>query len=246
MRQYGWRPDKPDHRDFSYAQVHRPAQITLPAKVSLRAKMPPVFDQGELGSCTANALCGAFGFIHPGFVGSRLFVYYKERAIEHTTKEDSGAEIRDGVKVLHQTGCAPETDWPYDISKFAKAPPAKATKDAHKHKIASYSRLTGGNDYRACLTEGYPVCFGFSVFESFESETVAQTGIVPMPRKTEQMLGGHAVVLIGYDNNFKGRGPYFEVRNSWGTGWGDDGNFWMPSAYVESPNLSDDFWTLRT
>lgn len=245
MSAYGWRPDLPDHRDLKFADIHHPGRAALPSKVSLRAKMPAVFDQGQLGSCTANALLGAFGFLHAGFVGSRLQVYYSERLLEGTVSQDGGAMIRDGVKVLNKTGAAPEADWPYVVSKFAKAPPAKALTDAAAHKVATYSRLVTEDDMRQCLAAGFPFVIGFTVYESFESDRVARTGIVPLPDLDEQMLGGHAVCVIGYDRSGPA-GDCWEVRNSWGTGWGDHGNFWMPKAYLTHPDLADDAWTLRT
>jgi C1A family cysteine protease len=239
---YGWRPDLPDVRDFKYGAVHKPtAPPALPAKVSLRAKMPPVFDQGELGSCTGNALAGALGFIHAGFIASRLFIYYGERVIEHDVRADNGAEIRDGVKVLATKGAPPEADWPYDIAKFAKRPVSKAYKDALPQKVTSYSRLTAA-DYRTCLADGHPFVIGFSVYDNFESDAVAKTGVVGMP--SGQMLGGHAVCVIGYDRHGPA-GDCYEVRNSWGDAWGDHGNFWIPAAYLENADLADDAWTLR-
>lgn len=244
MRAYGWRPDLPDQRDHLFGVVHHPRLAALPPKVSLRNRMPPVFDQGQLGSCTANALLSAFSFLHKGFVGSRLQVYYCERLLEYSVEVDAGAMIRDGVKVLNSTGAAPEADWPYVTSKFAKVPPAKAFRDAKAHKISSYSRLTTGDDFRQCLAAGFPFVIGFTVYESFESDAVAHHGVMPLPGPRERVLGGHAVCVIGYDLTRRD-GPHYQVRNSWGADWGDRGDFWAPAAYFENPNLADDAWTLR-
>ena len=90
-----------------------------------------------------------------------------------------------------------------------------------------------------CLADGFPFVFGFTVYESFETLKVAQTGIVPMPKKSERTLGGHAVMAIGYDQKQK----HFIVRNSWGPQWGQAGYFTMPYAYLET--LASDFWTIR-
>ena len=242
---HGWKPDLPDHRDFMYGAVHAPVSITLPQKVSLRGAIPHVFDQGDEGSCTANSLGSAFMFLHPTLVPSRQFVYYEERKIEGTVSQDSGAEIRDGVKVLNKLGAPAEADWPYDKAHFKKAPTQAVLTEATKHKISSYSRLTTGDNFRTCLASGFPFVIGFTVYESFESDQVAKTGIVPMPSKGEQVLGGHAVCVIGYDRNHPGIGDCYEVRNSWSASWGDNGNFWMPAKYFENPNLADDAWTLR-
>lgn len=242
MRPYGWRPDLPG-RYPTFAAVHHPHIETLPTKVSLLDKMPPVFDQGQLGSCTANALLGAMGFLHPGFIGSRLQLYYGERLIEGTVNSDAGAAISDGVRVLQQQGVAPEAEWPYDISRFAHPPAAKAVADAPAHKITSASKLQPA-DFKQCLAAGFPFVLGFTVMESFESAKVASTGLVPLPDYDEQVLGGHAVCVIGYDEHSPG-GDCYLVQNSWGTGWGMQGRFWVPCAYFEHEDLASDAWTLR-
>ncbi len=244
IARYGWRPDLPDQRDLMFAAVHRPPPGQLPTKVSLRSKMPSVYDQGQLGSCTANALAAAFGFLHAGYLGSRLQLYYGERLLEGDVGQDNGAQIRDGVKVLNKTGLGPESVWPYDISKFAQAPPAAELAAAGTETVTSYSRLTSASDFRSCLAAGFPFVIGFTVYEAFEGSQVAEHGVVPMPKPREKSLGGHAVCVIGYDLT-RSDGPHYEVRNSWGSDWGDGGNFWMPCAYFENPKLADDAWTLR-
>jgi C1A family cysteine protease len=242
---YGWTPDLPDQRDYLFGAIYKiPAK--LPASVDLRSQCPPVEDQGNLGSCTANALAGALEFLElkdkVQFVDlSRLFIYYNERVIEHTVNSDSGAMLRDGIKTLAKQGVCPESMWPYVISQFTKKPTASCYKNAADHQITSYERLLTVGEMRACLAEGYPFVFGFTVYESFESATVARTGTVNMPKKGEKVLGGHAVVAVGYNDKQK----RFIVRNSWGTGWGKKGYFTMPYAYLDDRNLSDDFWTIR-
>lgn len=245
---YGWVPDLPDHRDFLYAApvVNLAA---LPASVDLRPQCPKeVYDQGQLGSCTANAIAGTLEFDQIKeadktiFTPSRLFIYYNERTMEHTVNTDSGAQIRDGIKSVGTIGAPPETDWPYDITKFADRPPAKAFTDAPLGKALQYQRVPQVlNQMKGCLASGYPFVFGFTVYESFESQQVATTGIAPMPAAGEKVLGGHAVVAVGYDDSSQ----RFIVRNSWGPGWGLKGYFTMPYAYLTDSNLSDDFWTVR-
>jgi len=242
---YGWVPDLPDHRDFMYGQI-QPVIAALPPLIDLRPTCSPIENQGQLGSCTANALVGSLEFLERKdgikFVDlSRLFIYYDERVIEHTVKSDSGAELRDGIKTLAKQGVCPEKEWPYNIAKFAVKPTAKCYKDALQHQITSYQRILTIDEMRSCLASGFPFVFGFTVYESFESQQVAQTGVVNMPQPAERVLGGHAVVAVGYDDSQK----RFIVRNSWGIGWGQQGYFTMPYDYLSDRNLSDDFWTIR-
>jgi C1A family cysteine protease len=241
----GWIPDLPDHRDFLYADL-RPSGVRLPKTVDLRPGMSPVEDQGQLGSCTANALAGALEFLEMkngrSLVDlSRLFIYYNERAIEHTVASDSGAMIRDGIKTLAAQGVCPEKKWPYVLAAFAKKPPAGCYTVAQQHTIRTYHRIASLSEMRACLAEGYPFVFGFSVYESFESAAVARTGVANMPKPRERQVGGHAVCAVGYDD----KANRLLVRNSWGPAWGQKGYFTMPYDYVANRDLSDDFWTIR-
>ncbi len=242
---YGWLPDRPDQRDKLYSAIAAPPK-KIPASVDLRALCSPVEDQGELGSCTANALVGNLEFLEkkarrPVVDLSRLFVYYNERVMEGTVNEDSGAMIRDGVKSLVKQGVCAEQRWPYNISKFAVKPPAACYQEALEHQVISYHRILTLQEMRMCLAEGYPFVFGFTVYESFESPEVAKTGTLNLPAPGERALGGHAVMAVGYDDAAK----RFTIRNSWGADWGLKGYFTIPYAYLDSRNLADDFWTIR-
>jgi C1A family cysteine protease len=245
---YGWGRDLPDARDFTYGAPLVRFPKGLPTSVDLRAEFPPVYDQGQLGSCTGNAIAGAIEFDQGKqgirqFTPSRLFIYYNERVIENTVAQDAGAQIRDGIKSVVSIGAPPETDWPYDISKFAQKPPKKAYADAKLDIVKIYARVTQDPmQMRGCLADGYPFVFGFTVYESFESETVAATGIVPMPGANEKVMGGHAVVAVGYDDGKR----LFVIRNSWGDEWGQKGYCLMPYEYLLSPHLANDFWTIRS
>ncbi len=242
---YGWVPDIPDQRDYLLSAVLKVPK-KLPTKVDLRPLCSKVEDQGDLGSCTANALAGALEFLEckdkvPFKDFSRLFIYYNERVLEHTVSSDSGAMIRDGIKTLAKQGACAEKNWPYMISKFKTKPSLTCYKEALDHQITTYHRILTLDEMRACLAEGFPFVFGFTVYESFESQKVAQTGTAPMPKPSEQVLGGHAVLAVGYDDTKK----RFLIRNSWGEDWGMKGYFTLPYPYLDSRDLSDDFWTIR-
>jgi len=176
------------------------------------------------------------------WVPSRLFIYYNERVIEGTAGTDSGAQIRDGIKSVSTQGDCPESLWPYDIAKFAAKPPTTCYQQANKYKAVQYQRLLQDpNQLKGCLASGFPFVFGFTVYESFESQQVAKTGHAPMPSPKEKVLGGHAVMAVGYDDSQH----WFIVRNSWGAGWGMKGYFTIPYEYLLDQNLSSDFWTIR-
>ncbi len=248
---FGWMPDLPDHRDHLYA-APQPSRV-LPSKIDLRGACPPVYDQGQLGSCTANSIGAAIEFDQikqkkAFFMPSRLFIYYNERAMEGTVDSDSGAQIRDGIKCVGKYGDCPEKLWPYNLAKFKTKPSAACYKEAVKHQAVLYQRvLRDLNQMKGCLAAGYPFVFGFSVYESFQSEQVAKTGRVPMPAPGEPGAGedgrpaGHAVMAVGYNDATQ----TFIVRNSWGPKWGMKGYFTMPYAYLTQRGLSSDFWTIR-
>lgn len=245
VKGYGWLPDLPDARDYLYS-ASEGVLADLPRQVDLRPGCPPVYDQGQLGSCTANAISAALEYQQrkenlTDFMPSRLFVYYNERAIEGTVSEDSGAMIRDGIKSVHKLGVCPEDTWGYDIARFADEPPAEAYTQALAHQATVYRRvLPTLHQLQGCLASGTPVVFGFSVYDSFESPDVARTGIVPLPPHGERLLGGHAVLAVGYDD----ADQRFLVRNSWGAKWGMDGYCTMPYAYLTDPQLARDFWAV--
>jgi len=246
QRSYKLKSDKQDMRDKIYcaSTLKQPSQ--LPKLVDLRKYLSPVVDQGNLGSCTANAIASGLGeylqkIASKQFTSlSRLDLYWWERFIEETVNEDSGAEIRDGMKVFNQLGIAPENDYPYDITTFTNEPDPKAIMDGTIFKISKYYRVQNLNYLKISLAEGLPVVTGIQVYESFESDAVAQTGIVPMPKANEQLLGGHAVLAVGYNDSKQ----QVIMRNSWGTSWGDKGYFYLPYTYFTDHNgYVTDMWT---
>ncbi|MGA8254000.1 MAG: C1 family peptidase [Mycobacterium sp.] len=255
VRGFGWRPQLPDVRDRLYA-----AKLTgpLPSECDLRPSMPPVYDQGQLGSCTGNAIAAAMEYERDrqglsDFSPSRLFVYYNERALEGTVSSDSGAVIRDGIKVVNSDGVCPETLWPYDIGMFSVKPPKRCYVAAETDKAVQYEAIQTLGDLKDAIASNLSVVFGFTVYQSFESPAVAQSGVLPMPKPDEATVGGHAVVAVGY-NDSKNQ---VIVRNSWGASWGDQGYFYMPYQYmtgskassdsspINGAHLASDFWAIQ-
>jgi len=243
-RTYGWKPDLPDKRDvFHEFRTYN----DVAEDIDLRVGMPPIYDQGHLGSCTANAVAAAYEYDEKlqdeekTFTPSRLFIYYNERKMEGTVSYDSGATIRDSIKTVYNDGVVSEKLWPYDISKFTVEPNTQCYENAKDHKCVSYKRVKQNfSDIQNCLANRYPIVFGMTVYESFESEQVAETGVMPMPQEGERILGGHALCLCGIDKNRE----RFIVRNSWGSSWGDNGYFYMPYEYLLDNQYCSDLWTV--
>lgn len=244
---YKLRTDKEDLRDRVFSSTLYPTVAHLPSIVDLRMDMPPVVDQGNLGSCTSNAIADGLMWYylwkHSGEDSvqlSRLYHYFHERMMEGTITEDSGASIRDGMKVA-ANGVCPELDWKYLVENFTVTPPASAEQDAPKYRISEYHRVTSLLNLKATLAHGQPVAMGIVIYESFESDGVAKDGRVPLPNpEIEKMLGGHAVLAVGYDDSKE----LVTVRNSWGDGWGDKGYFYLPYEFFNPMrHLVSDMWT---
>lgn len=199
-------------------------------------------------NCTAHGITEALRFNiikgnKPDVALSRLQLYFDERKVEGTTRDDAGAEIRDGVKCAATIGVGPETDWPYDITKFKIRPPAQCYTDAKAHEALVYERVAVDLiALKTALASGFPVIIGISVYESFESEEVAKTGIVPMPGEYEEIIGGHCLCCFGYDDAKQA----FLVRNSWGDSWGDKGNCWIPYNFLGSEQFGSDYWIVKS
>lgn len=257
-RKYDWRPDVPDQRDFSFS-LKIAAPVSVPPQVDIRNECSEVEDQGPMGSCTGQALAGLMEFLQLKEIQkdtpdpeeiyadgtfadvSRLFIYYNARLLRDSAHEDSGASMRDAIKGLAEWGACSEALWAYSRKNLFAKPNKKSYLEAKQHLISSYFRLTHLNELKQCLALEFPFVFGFAVYESFETIQVARTGIMPMPKIGERMLGGHAVMAVGYDDTKK----MVIVRNSWGKDWGDHGYFWMPYDYIENAHLALDFWTIR-
>ena len=212
----------------------------LPTSIDLRHKFPPCYDQEELGSCTANAVCAAFQYEDPSFLGSRLFIYYNERNIEENVSGYAICTLSYGIASLEKYGVCLENDWPYEISNYSQPPTPKCYTDATEHHVINAMNiLNNPTSMKQCLAEGFPFVVGIQIYESFESKKVANTGNVPMPNiSMEKCLGGHTVLVCGYDDSMQ----VWIIRNSWGTQWGDNGYFYLPYAYLLNPYLSSDLW----
>lgn len=246
-RKYTWIKQNVDDRDYNYSKLTNLKKfsiVQLPSSASNIQWCSPIENQGELGSCTANAWAGLLQFneIKAGRDYkdlSRLFIYFNERDIEGSIMEDSGAQLRDGAKALATKGVCFEDEWPYDVTKFTVKPSDDCYTIAQSNIIHSYYSLQTLTDMKACIANGNCFVFGFQVFDSFESQEVADTGILNIPLETEECLGGHAVCAVGYDDATQ----RFTIRNSWGNEWGQNGYFTMPYEYITNPELASDFWT---
>lgn len=257
----GWVPDLPDHRDLMYSTPLQHLQ-QLPASVDLRPHILfAPYDQGRIGSCTANAIAAAVQFDRikmsqaPDFTPTRLFIYYNERAMEHHVPSDAGAQIRDGIKSVAKLGACKETTWPYDDTpadpntelfpagaKPAQKPPAAAYHEAEIYRAVSYLRVQQSlAQMRGCLAQGFPFVLGFTVYTSMWDAGGNPVTVLPMPSGGDSVAGGHAVLVVGYDDAKQ----QFIIRNSWGPGVQDHGHFYMPYAYATDPHLAQDFWTVR-
>lgn len=242
----------PDHRDFLFAPKFTGK---LPPMVDLRTSKfrPSIWDQGQLGSCTAHAIgrmgeqtYGIDGF-HNQFAPSRLFLYWNSRALEGTTATDAGASMRDAVQALVKQGMCAEHWWPYSTANpgpFSVQPPTEAYQNAAKHLAVQYQAVNQDEvTMKACLAAGFPFVIGIEVHQSFEGPNAAATGVIPLPivdSPVDPVIGGHALTVEGYDDSHQ----WWIVDNSWGM-FGDRGSVYLPYAYLTNPALSYDFWTLR-
>lgn len=234
---FGWKRDLPDHRDLVLPTSE---MGNLPVSVDLRPQCPPIYDQGQLGSCTANAISAHLDFnrkkqgeefIFP----SRLFIYYNERLADGDISSDGGSSIRESAKTVAKQGACPESEWAYNIKEFAVKPARACYTDAVKYEALKYFRLPQTEvAMKSCLAQGYPFVCGVSVYQSFQDSS----GDVPLPGN-ESLLGGHAILIVGYHKD------KWVFRNSWGEGWGTAGYGTLPKDYLLHPDLSDDRWSLR-
>jgi C1A family cysteine protease len=244
---YNRKKDPIDTRDYKAKSYHLVPSISLPPAVDLRNNFNiEIYDQTDIGSCTANA--GGFAFEYDlnlqkqtDFMPARLFIYWNERTLDGDTNQDAGSTLRQCMQAIHQFGVCPEQMWDYSDDNLYKSPTQDCFTNASAHTATNYFSIENNiSALQGCLAAGYPWVCGIDVYESFESDTVAQTGVIPMPNaEKEQLLGGHAVACVGYDSSKK----HWIFRNSWNTTWGDKGYFYLSFDYTYQ--YGSDFWTLR-
>lgn len=260
VRTYGWKKPQSKPTNLHLFSISR--SNPLIRKLDLSPLFPPVYNQGELGSCTANALAACYQYCEikekeaAPFMPSRLFIYYNERQKEGDISEDAGAEISDGVDVINKIGVCPEAPvkgidssavWPYNPAKFAQKPPSACYALAKKHHTSQYKPISQSISHiKQSIINGFPVAFGFQVYSSFEGPQIEQDGVLHLPAANEQLVGGHAVVCVGFDDDFviDGVAGAVKVRNSWGADWGLHGYFMMPYNYISNTALADDLWSV--
>lgn len=251
-RRYGAQRSTPDFRDFGVSRMLAKMPVSIPSTGDLEPWCGPKKDQGDLGACTGFAKSGDLEFLCRKYlktapVLSPMFCYYMERSLDGTLSQgDCGSEGRTAVRVVNQFGICPESEDPYNPKDYAVAPTHNQLTDALDYKAGAYHRIMTVQDMRECIASGYGFIVGFAVYESFESDAVANTGLMPVPKSHEQNLGGHETFCIGYDDNkvcpnTKSTGA-LKIRNSWGDTWGDKGNFWMPYEVAANPDYFYDAW----
>lgn len=238
-RQYGARRDVHDVRDRMYRMA---APQVLPKYVDLSAWAGPIKDQGSEGSCTGHAYSSLREWIARKYEKSSVvlspqFLYSEELIKEGVFPQDRGAMPRTGCQVLTEFGCCEAVEYPY-VAGHITLPTPDQVANALKYRTGAYHRIASLTDVMACLsdTTPWPVSVGFTVYQSFESAQVADTGIMPIPSDKEVILGGHEVLCLGYDADKR----LAKIQNSWGNSWGQHGFFWMPFEVLESP--STDLW----
>jgi C1A family cysteine protease len=245
----GYKPDLPDFRDYRLRDAIPINPASWKKETHNVLKDSVIRNQGNSNSCTGFAWAGLLQLVHKSLDSSELFIYWCERVLEKDTKNDSGAEIRDGAKTIVKWGAAPRQLWPFSIDRIKTQPPKTVYNEASRHLINKYYRLESPDEIMQNLSNGYGMVAGVAVYESFDSQEAANTGVIPMPKKTEQLFGGHAIVILDYAPpqvyGLTGDKPVFLFRNSWGARWGRHGYGILPYDFVMNPNLSCDMWTIR-
>lgn len=251
----GWLKQNPDHRDIELMLVRPEAAAALPVIADQRPACPAVYDQGNEGSCTAHA--GGFLWHYEEQVvevktverPSVAQIYYITRMLQGTTNQDSGATMRNVFKAIAKWGYCHDSLMPYKAGQYKMKPTVAAMKDAQKYIPQGSMYASVPQDLatiKATLAAMKPIAFGFSVPKSFMGQQVAKTGIFAGPMTNEQVVGGHAVALVGYEDPHGDGSGNAIVRNSWGADWGQAGYVKMPLSFILNPKWCSDFWTVSS
>lgn len=250
VRRFGWVREHPDPLDRFYLDYFpEELEAKLPTRASNAQWRTHIEDQGNASACVGHATTSMtearYNKAGLPFVDlSRLFTYWGARSLEGATQFDSGCYIRDACKWISSNGLCNEALWPYSdkLKQVQRKPSQAAFQNATLRKGFPYYSIKGLQQLKANIAAGYDAVIGITVYESFMTNAVANTGNVPMPNlKTERPLGGHAIMVDGYDDALGG----LICVNSWGTGWGRSGEFTLPYGFITNPDLSDDFWSAR-
>lgn len=249
----GYLRDVHDDRDFKI-KFSTPLSIDYPDIVDLRRFSPIVFDQQSLNSCTASAVALIYDWIHNriynndmnsrAFIPSRLFLYYNTRVISNNNYKDSGSSIRDTIKTIATIGICPESLWPYKINKFNVKPHGACYVSAKFNKTVQYLRVNQTSDQieRCLAISKNPIVFGINIYDSwYDNKDLRKSGRIHMPLPNEKLIGGHAMVIVGFNKKDK----YFIVQNSWGKSWGDKGFCYIPYDYILDRKYAWDFWVIQ-
>jgi C1A family cysteine protease len=241
---YGFKPSSLDHRDLKFGVT---APTALPPVVDLSTAINWVYDQEQQSSCVGNSTTSLIRFRRlqqklPEIDPSRDFIYWQARAIENDTTRDEGCQIRSAMQAVSKAGYCPESMFPFNTHDVFTAPSTEACNNASHNLVTEYVTINQDhNSLRASLAANTPYVCGIEVCQSFESNQVAQTGLVPMPTNSDPVVGGHAVFCVGYNDQTQ----YYKFLNSWGADWGQKGYFFLPYAFVESADLTTDFFTIN-
>lgn len=254
----GLTKDLRDDRDYPFEKIRRVSADTVgtaltPVDLRTDPLDPPVANQGRLNSCSAFATTYLVNFVRDklgkqDFIPSQLFTYYATRKIENRINLDRGATMRGALKSVATYGVVNESDWPYDVTKW-RTDPGQAVFDlAANNQAIQYFRIPDGNitQMKQCLADGFPFVFGMSLYRQFQSKQALKDGIVTVPSTIGGTIGGHALTVMGW-KLIRGK-EYFICQNSWGTAVGDQGFWYVPTAYMTKfkNKLAWDFWTIRT
>lgn len=269
-RNFGYVPDLPDYRDWKYSDALRAGTLQneiLNTQRPQRALIKnleriPVVDQGELGSCVGCSVASLHAYERKVVMRSILQIYYEARRLRGWEQWDTGAYIRDAIKVIANLGAGRHSWWPYDVTKFTEDPPIKVDRDALLRRIFSYWALEGREQYRNCLASGHPFVVGSTLYSNFGNSQAWNHGIIGMPSGRDYEWGGHAYLIIGYDEEFRSSewaqnrmmagmprdlipNDVYICRNSWSTEWGYRGDFAVAADFIDMLVFSDDAWTIR-